>query len=525
MVLLRKYVKDIYDVIGIAFMLAAVIMLGVSVFLCFSNDIWYDELFTMGLANQSFGELISITGQDVHPPFYYMIVKWFLPLGRLTGISDSQVVFAKVLSVLPFFLCINYAMKNVRRRFGMFSAGLFSFLLMSMPQLADYSVEVRMYGYALLFIIVGMIHAYEIVIGEKGKCSGDWISLTFFALAACYTHYFACVAAVMIYVYLLLAFCVDHRVKQMIKSYLLSGVLCALGFLPWILYAVVSQVGTVKENYWIQPLSIRTLGGCVKFLFSPVLGNGTLNLIVTVILFLGYAALLVKMLLKWKKMQSGEEKQKAFWILGCIGILVGIVLFGFVASALVRPIFVYRYMLPALGVFWLAFAILCSKELMQWKNKIIVSVFMIFLFLVGVVNYRSFYGEEMWKRVQMKTAEEALAQIEKEDVIIYNFDQAQAVVSYYLDNDTYLWYGEPEDLICQMYPHNYSLVGESFSDEAGIDAVKKLIDSGKPVWFIGSGNARDEIIEKWNTAGIEATETNSVMIERYWFNIYELKRD
>ena len=56
------------EVIGILFVAVSVILLGISVFLCFSSDIWYDELFTMGLADQSCGKLVSITARDVHPP-------------------------------------------------------------------------------------------------------------------------------------------------------------------------------------------------------------------------------------------------------------------------------------------------------------------------------------------------------------------------------------------------------------------------------------------------------------------------
>ena len=67
-----------------------------------------------------------------------------------------------------------------------------------------------------------------------------------------------------------------------------------------------------------------------------------------------------------------------------------------------------------------------------------------------------------------------------------------------------------------------------FSDEEGVRALKELLlakagsGTGK-VWFFGSGNARDEIIEKWEKAGITADEKASIMIERYWFNIYDCK--
>lgn len=513
------------DYIGILLLAVSVILLGISVFLSFSSDIWYDELFTMGLGTRSLGELISVTARDVHPPLYYMIVKLFLGLSGMAGGSVDQVVAAKLVSVLPFFLCLVYAAVKIRKNFGLLPAGLFGFLLLTMPQMADYTVEVRMYGYAVFFITAGMLHAYELA-GEKStgkKSYVNWIALTLYSLAACYTHYFACVAACMIYLYLFLAFRKEGRVKEEIKKFLISGVLCAAGYLPWFVIVVTAQVSQVKTNYWILPLGIRTLGGCVKFIFKPFFSNELLNTVLAVLLFLVYGALLALLIIRQVKTGRCRERQKrqqAFFTEGCILVLAGIIFFGFAASFLIRPIFVYRYMMPAMGVFWLAFALLVSG---QKSRKYLFFPVLLLLAVTGLRNYRAFYGEEMWKRVQMAEAKEGLSQIKEGDIVICNFDQTQAVVSYYLSNDTYLWYGEPEALIREMYPENHGLVEGEFSDEAGILNIKKLMSEGKKVWFLGSGNARDEIIEKWNPAGIEAEELGSVMVERYWFNIYALK--
>ena len=134
----------------------------------------------------------------------------------------------------------------------MLTAGLFSFLLISMPQMADYTVEIRMYGYALLFITVGMVTAYELL--KENRTSG-WLLLTICALCACYTHYFACVAACMIYLWLFVSMCYGKKLKQMIKPYLFSSMICVLGYLPWLLAVVPKQASQVKGNYWIQPVS------------------------------------------------------------------------------------------------------------------------------------------------------------------------------------------------------------------------------------------------------------------------------
>lgn len=509
------------DIAGIFLLAAGIVMLGVSVFLCFSNDIWYDELFTMGLASQPLGGLVAITAKDVHPPLYYMIVRLFLEAGKALNSSMDQVVAAKLVSVLPFFLCLFYAVTKLRKAFGLFCAGLYFFLLLSVPQLAGYTVEMRMYGYALFFVTAGMVHAYFLTSEEnKKRRKAHWAALTIYSLAACYTHYFACVAACMIYVYLFLEALVSHQLKRRIKAFLISGCVCAAGYLPWLVTVVTSQVEAVKENYWIMPLSIRTLGGCVKFLFQPALGKEWLGIMAAVGLFLLYAAVLSAFLFRGMKREGQEERKKAFFCLGCMGVLGGILLFGFAASILIRPIFVYRYMLPAMGVLWLAFAIAFSK--IKMDKKICIPILVI-LAAAGIWNYRSFYGEEMWKRVQMEQTNEALAQISPEDILVFNFDQAQGVVSYYLANDSYLWYGNPEELICRMYPQNHSLVEGEFEDSEGIRRLKELAGSGRRVWFLGSGKAREEIIQKWEEEGIYAKEVSDVLLERYWFKIYQLK--
>ena len=40
---------------------------------------------------------------------------------------------------------------------------------------------------------------------------------------------------------------------------------------------------------------------------------------------------------------------------------------------------------------------------------------------------------------------------------------------------------------------------------------------------MGSGQAREEILEKWQAEGISAEKVSEAMLERYWFNIYKLK--
>ncbi len=484
-----------------------VFLTAVSVYLCFSQDIWYDELFTVGLAESSWRDLLAIAARDVHPPLYYLIVKAVLEMVKTLGGTADPVIAAKCVSVLPFVLLLVYGVTRVRKYFGMLTAGIFVFLVFTMPQMSQYTVEIRMYSFCLFFITAGVLHAYEITRAEAEKSQyREWIWVTLYLLAAAYTHYFAFFAAVLVYLALFLWLIYEKCTKKHWTAFGISVGAAVAAYLPW-LAAVLRQVGAVKENYWILPLTWRSIGGCVKFLFKPSFSNDRFNSVLAVLLFILFAAVISWAIWTGRK-QAGNQ---LLLVYAGLGILAGVVIFGFVASFLLRPIFIYRYMLPAMGVFWLAFAIALGRLI---GEKPFCYVILVLFLIVGLRDYRAFYGEEMWKQVQMQAAGEVLKQIKPADILIFNFNHTQGVTSYYLPNETFLYEDMPEELIREMFPRVQGMGGE--------EDIRKWLAAGKTVWFLGSGNAREELRVKWADAGIQSAEEASCLIERYWFNLYQL---
>ena len=595
------------DILGYLFLGLSVIMLGKSLMLCFCNDIWYDELFTVGMIEHSYGELIAFTARDVHPPLYYCIVKFVVELCKLIRIQASAVAIAKTVSVLPYFILLIYCVTFIRRRFSIFVGGQFLFYTVAMPQLSSYTVEVRMYSWALLFVTAAFLHAYGVVSGpckdgriagrrrqEAGAVAlerasrreesggGGWsnaaekekrragkgnmcrlhaVALVLYGLAAAYTQYFACVAVIMVYLYVLVVFLVRDRGR--IKEWLLWVAVSVTGYVPW-LYALFVQITAVKENYWILPLSWRSLGGCVKFLMKPAFTNGVLSTVLAVVMFAVYAGVFVCAVsgchdgysgyrnyvreigkkLCHNRRENGEESDniciekiekgadgvlpsendasRTVYMIAGVGVLGGVVLFGFVASALVRPIFVYRYMIPAMGCFWLSFAIGLDRlaaglrGLAVLISRTMLFAVVLFVLIIGLRDYRAFMGEEEYKALLMKQTDAALSSIAPEDIVIYNFDQVQAVTSYYLDEatDSYLWCGSPETLI-QDIIRPYDTVEQ-------VSQIKNWCEDGRRVWFIGSFNSREDIVAEWKAAGLQVEEAGSYLLERYWFNLYKI---
>lgn len=557
------------DIAGFILLGASLIMLGRSMMLCFSNDIWYDELFTVGMVEHSYGELVRFTAADVHPPLYYCIVKLFVDLCKLVVPKAGTVIPAKIVSVLPYVILLCYAVTFLRKRFGLFVGGMFLFCVTAMPQLPAYTVEVRMYGWAMLFVTAAFLHGYALMdsyVNLKTASTDQKVgrqkrmrclhgaAFMVYGLAAAYTQYFACVAVVMVYLWLFLAFL--FRDRRRIKEWLIYVAVSVACYVPW-LFALAGQLNAVSENYWILPLTWRSLGGCVKFLMKPAFSDDRVNTVLAVVLFISclgsWCRWLSKLCHSRRVLKKSDESQTAlprmdtveaeerFWLATAgIGVLAGLVAFGFAASFLIRPIFVYRYMIPALGCFWLGFALclnemLCKLETVARADDGIgretifhaAGIFItILVVVIGLRDYRAFLGEEEYKIRLMAETETALAMIGPQDSVLYNFDQVQAVTGYYLPATTerFLWQAEGEKLIQEITSpcSTAADVGEIREMIGKKQEKQSLAGDDKSVWFIGSFNSREDIVQDWRKAGLEVEEKGSFLLERYWFNLYKI---
>ena len=199
--------EHIFDYIGMGMFILAVLLLIRCITLCMGRDIWYDELFTMEFASRPVSELVKLTAADVHPPLYYILVKMTIMGGTQIAPGVDPIVIAKITSVIPFLVLTIMSLLSVRKNFGWLSAGIFSFCIVCMPQMPDYTVEIRMYGWAMLFVTAAALHAYGVMKScikrDKKWNLQDSVGILVWGIAACYTHYYACIAIACLYMLLL----------------------------------------------------------------------------------------------------------------------------------------------------------------------------------------------------------------------------------------------------------------------------------------------------------------------------------
>lgn len=608
--------KKLKNGCGVLFLFLGILSFFVCLFQAFGQDIWYDEVFSVNFIQHSYKEIAALTGKDVHPPLYYWYLKLFHDIGKVLVPAASSIVLCKLASMLPFVGIFVYTLTAIRKNFGLHVAGLFWFLVMTMPQISNYTVEIRMYSLALFFITAAFVHSYELVCafpaqgvseaertaepgaaagteetaepeatagteeaaepgaagsevisgevlasgsvtGENGlikwwKRNKHWLLFWVYGILTAYTQYYACVAVIAIYIALFVFFVVKahkgktektsckktHIYKEQLKEQeailtkapvkgwkaehtteqetgriagkcigkvLLCAGLSVLAYLPWLPF-FFSQVRTVSSSYWIQPLTWKSIFGCMKYIFLPVSYAVKKNYVLACVMILLFgAAFLYSFLMKRK------DARGRFFLLTGLWIAVFTTLIGFVCSILNRPIFVYRYLIPCLGAMWLVAAVVLWDFIEKnWG----ILVFVPFL-LSGYSNMQGFYGEENKKIVEMKATQSFLADFPKDAVVLCNFNHVQAVTACYLKDSNEIWlYGSnPEDLIAELLPQC-----------RGLEDTTELLQLVKErdVYFFGSFNSREELLKEWETEGIAYTEEGTYLLERYYFNVYHL---
>ena len=617
--------KKLKNGCGVLFLFLGILSFFVCLLQAFGQDIWFDEVFSVNFIQHSYKEIAALTGKDVHPPLYYWYLKLFHDIGKVLVPAASSIVLCKLASMLPFVGIFVYTLTAIRKNFGLHIAGLFWFLIMTMPQISNYTVEIRMYSLALFFITAAFVHSCELVrafsaqgvseaertaepgaaagteetaepevtagieetaepgvaagteetaepgaagsevtsgaalasgsvTGENGlikwwKKNKHWLLFWGYGILTAYTQYYACVAVIAIYIAVFIFYAVmahknktgksvcekvqinqeqvenrktiqneaaiqnkaaikeQNRIcaRNGIGKVLLCAGLSVLAYLPWLPF-FFSQVRTVSSSYWIQPLTWKSIFGCMKYIFLPVSYAVKKNYVLACVMILLFgAAFLYSFLMKRK------DARGRFFLLTGLWIAVFTTLIGFVCSILNRPIFVYRYLIPCLGAMWLVAAVVLWDFIEKnWG----ILLFVPFL-LSGYSNMQGFYGEENKKIVEMKATQSFLADFPKDAVVLCNFNHVQAVTACYLKDSNEIWlYGSnPEDLIAELLPQCRGL-----EDTTELSQLVKERD----VYFFGSFNSREELLKEWETEGIAYTEEGTYLLERYYFNVYHL---
>jgi uncharacterized membrane protein len=205
-----------------------------------AKEFWLDETYSSFLVSHPFSQMMIYIKGDVHPPLYYIILKgWSVIFGISPFSLQSCSIFASVIASLLFFYLVT---KTITHRIvQLFCFSLFQFS----PVLFWYSVEVRMYMFAIIFIILSLLY-YKATISQDSSKKRNIFLFSLFSACAFYTHYSAA--------FFILGYCMHLlllAIKKQIrfKTAFVPALLILMMIIPWFPTVYQQAMNKTKLNH------------------------------------------------------------------------------------------------------------------------------------------------------------------------------------------------------------------------------------------------------------------------------------
>lgn len=439
---------------------------------CFSDALWFDEAFSMAVIKLPWKEMLSVIVQDVHPPLYYYILKAGTALLRLFLPNASLVVLAKLMAAIPHVCMLLMGATVVRKRWNKMTAAVFMALLIGSPGFVSFGYEIRMYSWAMLFVIAAYLAA-DRILREGGAAA--WIVFVGASLLAAYTHYYACVTVALFYLVILYRFMRGQRKR--IVHWLCAAAATVAGYGPW-LFVFLSQAKSVSQAYWIEGISFDVLAH-IGFILD------------TSYVWLAVFAAACALCARRKDDESGEDAQIA--VSGMVSPL-WVIAVGMTVSVLIRPLFISRYAVLALPCCLLGTAIAVGTKAHPAAARRMAAL----LACVCLCNSISLFAQE--RKMEGRTerlqefaqAETACAFLTDESYLGLTIGEMTGKTCYHLNTrikarDSWMF-----DVFAQA-----QVMGNA-------DEVGALLDEGTSLFFIESaGSSRAEEMAAFTGYGLQ----------------------
>lgn len=390
------------------------------------QSVWFDEAYSILLAEHSWTDIVRLTAQDVHPPLYYWLLKaWMLLFG-------SSEVALRSMSALFLGLAIVCMGLLVRRLFGTKAALVTLPFLVFAPFLLRYGFEIRMYS---LVSFIGVTATYTLVCATQAENVQKQRLLFFvYALlvaAGVYTLYFT---ALIWIAHLLWLGWLSFKEKR--KDIAILGVLAYgsafLLFIPW-LPVFLGKAGGGTLSGVTHSLGFENLVGISSFLFlyQP---SWKVTGVCAVIICL---VVVMSILLAWIGRKQTAENERSSLVLLVAYWCVPIVVLAIVTHFL--PIYIERYFAHFALAMYATIGVVVALALRDRRKRASVVIIAILLFVVQVAGCYSLiqFGNYNFQRIHTPTMKQIAAQLDdcKNGAIIFADGPQSAMELMYYTKD------------------------------------------------------------------------------------------
>ena len=382
----------------------------------FHTNIWFDEAYSVGLANHSFVDIWKIGGHDVHPILYY----WLLHV--ISIFTGSSIISYRIFSGLSIAILGILGYTHIRKDFGEKTGLIFSCLTYFMPAVGVYANQIRMYSLAILFVTILSIYAYRLM---KNQSKKNWIIFFISSLISIYTHYYGLMAAGIINLFLFGYFIKNKNKKQMITIIIL-GIIQAITYTPWLIYFII-QLKNISGGFWIGFEYPKTLYELLGFQYIGNIKNEYIGFYFSIGLYLILGVLYFK---------NKQEIDERIPIKLSVGIYLIVIIAALIMTAILGTLILYyRYLFVITGLYIFAISYILAKTN---KDNIAIIICLITVILGTASNTIQITNN--YNHNNLKQIEYLNENIQNGDIVIYKYIGNGAIIAVdFTENKQYFY--------------------------------------------------------------------------------------
>lgn len=189
------------------------------------KNLWFDEIYSWHISEGSIEQIVAETSGDIHPPFYYLVLKLWISF-----FSDS-IFSMRMLSVLFGLLSMIFIYGLSNKIFKNTSVTITVLLLYAIsPVNIYYSQEARMLSLNL-FLCAGSVYYFFELLSET-SFANRMLYFTF-TLLAIYTHYFSLLIFFTEFLIAIIFYFTKGKDKRSLMNFFTSALVINLFYAPW----------------------------------------------------------------------------------------------------------------------------------------------------------------------------------------------------------------------------------------------------------------------------------------------------
>ena len=380
-------------------------------------NLWTDEIYSVLMAKDSMADIWTLLlTEDSKPPLYYLYLKGVLSLFP----AQFEIWAAHFGSVLLLILAQFFAATIVRHDFGDKIALWLIAFIMLMPYSLWLGFEVRTYMLSALLMMVVAVYGLRLL---NNPSMSDFVKLGGFTLLALYTHYYCAIWLMFFYMGLLYFIVTDKKFNTIGKPFILSSVIVAILFLPW-LYVPLHNGSQISQSWYV---SKDFVAFSWYFFINPITSELVQSAFFIATTFATSVFSFILLLGLWNIPQKKTNARALKLLLGSFIATYALLL---VLSYTVRPMVTERYLKIFSLILYLAGAIILTQLKNLQKAFILVSV-------IGFIFTYADIRATVFDKSYQNLVQNIRDFVPKEQPLIA-FDQTNLFCEYYLPEYTCL---------------------------------------------------------------------------------------